>query len=184
MIARLSGTISAISPPELILDVGDIAYEILCPLPTFYQIQTGDKITLNTHLSIKEDSHTLFGFLKTPDKTMFRELIKVSGIGPKVALAILSHLSSNELSNCIVNEDDNLIAKTPGIGKKTAQKLIIELKPKIAKLEFTSNKTSDNKAKEALLALGFKDKEISQMLKGADGTLSTEELIKYALKNK
>lgn len=187
MIASLTGKITTKNPPELIFAVDNISYEILAPMSSFYKF--GDDIfTIFTHLNVKEDSHTLFGFSSLGEKKMFRELIKVNGVGPKVALAILSHLSVVELKNCIDNEDDVTLAKTPGIGKKTSQKLIIELKSKIEKLSFgdDDNITTNNssQAKEALKALGFKDKECEKLLKDADDNLSTEELIRFALQNK
>ena len=185
MIASLSGEITNKNPPELILKVGDISYEIFCPISSFYKFNQ-TKVIIYTHLNIKEDSHTLFGFATINEKQMFRELIKVSGVGPKVALAILSHLSVADLNSCINNEDDDLLAKTPGIGKKTAQKLIIELKGKIDKLSFNQKVTTSSfsQAKNALTALGFKNKESDRMLKDLDKNLKTEEIIRLALKNK
>jgi len=128
MIGQLKGQIISKNPPEVLLEVGGIGYELLCPMSTFYQLDNSSKDTLlYTHLSIKEDSHTLFGFISKDEKNMFRELIRVNGVGPKVALAILSHLSVPSLVDCIMSEDADLLAKTPGIGKKTALKLIVEL---------------------------------------------------------
>ncbi len=186
MIARLSGNIIAKTPPEIILLVGDIAYEILCPLSSF-NFFDNNKITLHTHLSIREDAHTLFGFITINEKKMFRSLIKVNGVGPKVALAILSYFSIDNLSNCINNNDDIALAKTPGIGKKTAQKIIIELRNKIT--QFDSNIKSANtaniiNAKSALFSLGFKDKEVDKMLYGISIELTASEIIHKALKNK
>ena len=193
MIARLSGTILEKNPPEILLEVGGIGYEILCPMSSFYAIGDETSLSLYTHLQVKEDAHTLYGFVSKDEKTLFRELIRVSGIGPKVALAILSHLNIASLINAIANEEDELLAKTPGIGKKTAQKLIVELKDRLAKLELhnTSNQMSNtnkpnfSKAAEALQTLGFKVKETEKMLANIDDcSLSTEELIRLALKNK
>ena len=193
MIARLSGTILEKNPPEILLEVGGIGYEILCPMSSFYAIGDETKLSLYTHLQVKEDAHTLYGFVSKDEKTLFRELIRVSGIGPKVALAILSHLNIASLINAIANEEDELLAKTPGIGKKTAQKLIVELKDRLAKLELhnTNNQMSNtskpnfSKAAEALQTLGFKVKETEKMLANInDDSLSTEELIRLALKNK
>ena len=193
MIARLSGTILEKNPPEILLEVGGIGYEILCPMSSFYAIGDETKLSLYTHLQVKEDAHTLYGFVSKDEKTLFRELIRVSGIGPKVALAILSHLNIASLINAIANEEDELLAKTPGIGKKTAQKLIVELKDRLAKLELhnTGNQMSNtskpnfSKAAEALQTLGFKVKETEKMLANInDDSLSTEELIRLALKNK
>ena len=170
MIGQLKGQIISKNPPEILLEVAGIGYELLCPMSTFYQLDnsTGD-ILLYTHLSIKEDSHTLFGFISNDEKNMFRELIRVNGVGPKVALAILSHLSVSSLVDCIMSEDADLLAKTPGIGKKTALKLIVELQDRLDKVELVNASTStighkmsyNPNAKQALAALqslGFKTK--------------------------
>jgi Holliday junction DNA helicase, RuvA subunit len=175
--------------------VGGIGYEVLCPMSSFYEMGNDNNISLHTHLTVKEDSHTLYGFISKDEKTLFRELIRVNGIGPKVALAILSHLNIASLMNAVAMEDDALLAKTPGIGKKTAQKLIVELKDRLEKLELsnvnhqkiTASNANPNtqKASQALQALGFKVKEADRMLNAInDDSLSTEELIRQALQNK
>ena len=116
MIGHLKGKIISKNPPEVLLEVGGIGYEILCPMSTVYQLdKTSEDTLLFTHLSIKEDAHTLFGFITKDEKSIFRELIRVNGVGPKVALAILSHLSVNALIECISNEDADLLSKTPGM---------------------------------------------------------------------
>jgi Holliday junction DNA helicase RuvA len=197
MIAQLSGQILSKNPPEVVVEVTGIGYEILCPMSTFYQLgDTGGNVLLYTHLNIKEDAHTLFGFITKDEKILFRELIRVNGVGPKVALAILSHLTVGSLVECIANEDADLLAKTPGIGKKTALKLIVELQDRLNKVEFSNsvmtsgavqnnNNPNTKKALEALQSLGFKAKEASNMITAIeDQTLSTEELIRQALKNK
>ncbi|MCH2262525.1 MAG: Holliday junction branch migration protein RuvA [Candidatus Thioglobus autotrophicus] len=197
MIGQLKGQIISKNPPEILLEVGGIGYELLCPMSTFYQLDNSSEDTLlYTHLSIKEDSHTLFGFISKDEKSMFRELIRVNGVGPKVALAILSHLSVSSLVDCIIREDADLLAKTPGIGKKTALKLIVELQDRLDKVELVDaststmgHKTSYNpNAKQALAALqslGFKTKEANKMVSSIDDqTLSTEQLIRLALQNK
>ncbi|TEU19123.1 MAG: Holliday junction branch migration protein RuvA [Gammaproteobacteria bacterium] len=195
MIGRLTGKILEKNPPEILLEVDGIGYEILCPMSSFYEMGSESSISLHTHLAVKEDSHTLYGFISKDEKTLFRELIRVNGIGPKVALAILSHLNIASLMNAVAMEDDALLAKTPGIGKKTAQKLIVELKDRLEKLELNNTKhqkitgsnTNPNtqKASAALQALGFKVKEADRMLNAiSDDSLSTEELIRQALQNK
>ncbi len=195
MIGRLNGKILEKNPPEILLEVCGIGYEVLCPMSSFYEMGGESNISLYTHLAIKEDSHTLYGFISKDEKTLFRELIRVNGVGPKVALAILSHLNIASLMNAITNEDDTLLAKTPGIGKKTAQKLIVELKDRLEKLELSNTQhqkiTASNsnpntqKATQALQALGFKAKEADRMLSAInDESLSTEELIRLALQNK
>jgi holliday junction DNA helicase RuvA len=197
MIGQLKGQIISKNPPEVLLEVGGIGYELLCPMSTFYQLDNSSKdILLYTHLSIKEDSHTLFGFISMDEKKLFRELIRVNGVGPKVALAILSHLSVPSLVDCIMSEDSDLLAKTPGIGKKTALKLIVELQDRLDKVELVNGSTStmghktnsnpnSKQALAALQSLGFKTKEANKMVSAIDDqTLSTEQLIRIALQNK
>jgi len=195
MIGKLTGKILEKNPPEILLEVGGIGYEILCPMSSFYEMGTEANLVLHTHFHVKEDAQTLYGFISRDEKTLFRELIRVNGIGPKVALAILSHLNIASLMNAVALEDDVLLAKTPGIGKKTAQKLIVELKDRLEKLELSNTKyqkiTASHanpnliKASAALQSLGFKIKEADRMLDAInDDSLSTEALIRQALQNK
>jgi len=197
MIGHLKGKIISKSPPEVLLEVQGIGYEVLCPMSTIYELDNlYDDVLLFTHLSIKEDAHTLFGFITKDEKNVFRELIRVNGVGPKVALAILSNLSVHSLVECISTEDADLLAKTPGIGKKTALKLIVELQDRLSKLdlvgslansiEIKQNSNPNSKqAIEALQSLGFKAKEANRMVsKIEDQELSTEQLIRLALQNK
>ncbi|MAJ75651.1 MAG: Holliday junction branch migration protein RuvA [Candidatus Thioglobus sp. TMED218] len=197
MIGHLKGRIISKSPPEVLLEVQGIGYEVLCPMSTIYELDNlSDDVLLFTHLSIKEDAHTLFGFITKDEKNVFRELIRVNGVGPKVALAILSNLSVHSLVECISTEDADLLAKTPGIGKKTALKLIVELQDRLSKLnlvgsianssEIKQNSNPNSKqAIEALQSLGFKAKEANRMVsKIEDQELSTEQLIRLALQNK
>ena len=197
MIGHLKGKIISKSPPEVLLEVQGIGYEVLCPMSTIYELDNlSDDVLLFTHLSIKEDAHTLFGFITKDEKNVFRELIRVNGVGPKVALAILSNLSVHSLVECISTEDADLLAKTPGIGKKTALKLIVELQDRLSKLdlvgslansiEIKQNSNPNSKqAIEALQSLGFKAKEANRMVsKIEDQELNTEQLIRLALQNK
>ena len=196
MIGQLTGKILEKNPPEILLEVNGIGYEILCPMSTFYEMGADTNLVLHTHLHIKEDAHTLYGFISKDEKILFRELIRVNGIGPKVALAILSHLNVASLMNAVAHEDDVLLAKTPGIGKKTAQKLIVELKDRLEKLSLSSTANQQitasaninpntKQALAALQSLGFKVKEAERMLAAiSDDSLSTEELIRLALQNK
>ena len=197
MIGHLKGKIISKSPPEVLLEVQGIGYEVLCPMSTIYELDNlYDDVLLFTHLSIKEDAHTLFGFITKDEKNVFRELIRVNGVGPKVALAILSNLSVHSLVECISTEDADLLAKTPGIGKKTALKLIVELQDRLSKLdlvgslansiEIKQNSNPNSKqAIEALQSLGFKAKEANRMVSIIeDQELSTEQLIRLALQNK
>ena len=197
MIGHLKGKITNKNPPEILIDVEGVGYEVLCPMSTFYALDNlTEDILLFTHLSIKEDAHTLFGFISKDEKNVFRELIRVNGVGPKVALAILSNLSVQSLVECISTEDADLLAKTPGIGKKTALKLIVELQDRLGKLELTgtlektrvlnqSSNPNSKQAIEALQSLGFKVKEANRMVsKIEDQGLSTEQIIRLALQNK
>ena len=197
MIGHLKGKIISKSPPEVLLEVQGIGYEVLCPMSTIYELDNlSDDVLLFTHLSIKEDAHTLFGFITKDEKNVFRELIRVNGVGPKVALAILSNLSVHSLVECISTEDADLLAKTPGIGKKTALKLIVELQDRLSKLDLVGSLANSSEIKqnsnpnfkqaiEALQSLGFKAKEANRMVsKIEDQELSTEQLIRLALQNK
>lgn len=197
MIGHLKGRIINKNPPEVLIEVEGIGYEVLCPMSTFYELDNlSENILLFTHLSIKEDAHTLFGFITKDEKNVFRELIRVNGVGPKVALAILSNLSVSSLVQCISTEDADLLAKTPGIGKKTALKLIVELQDRLGKLELSGSLVSSKEFKqssnpnsrqaiEALQSLGFKVKEANKMVsKIDDQDLSTEQIIRLALQNK
>ena len=197
MIGHLKGKITSKNPPEILIEVEGVGYEVLCPMSTFYALDNlTEDILLFTHLSIKEDAHTLFGFISKDEKNVFRELIRVNGVGPKVALAILSNLSVQSLVECISTEDADLLAKTPGIGKKTALKLIVELQDRLGKLELTgtlektrvlnqSTNPNSKQAIEALQSLGFKVKEANRMVsKIEDQGLSTEQIIRLALQNK
>ena len=197
MIGHLKGKIITKNPPEVLIEVGGIGYEVLCPMSTFYELDNlTEDVLLFTHLSIKEDAHTLFGFITKDEKSVFRELIRVNGVGPKVALAILSNLSVHSLVECISTEDSDLLAKTPGIGKKTALKLIVELKDRLIKVELSGSTAKPSGIKQdsnpnvrqaidALLSLGFKAKEANRMVsKIEDKDLSTEQIIRLALQNK
>lgn len=197
MIGHLKGKIISKSPPEVLLEVQGIGYEVLCPMSTIYELDNlSDDVLLFTHLSIKEDAHTLFGFITKDEKNVFRELIRVNGVGPKVALAILSNLSVHSLVECISTEDADLLAKTPGIGKKTALKLIVELQDRLSKLDLVGSLANSSEIRqntnpnskqaiEALQSLGFKAKEANRMVsKIEDQELSTEQLIRLALQNK
>ncbi len=197
MIGHLKGKIVNKNPPEILIEVEGVGYEVLCPMSTFYELDNlSDDVLLFTHLSIKEDAHTLFGFISKDEKHVFRELIRVNGVGPKVALAILSNLSVHSLVECISTEDSDLLAKTPGIGKKTALKLIVELQDRLSKLELAgsqdksrdlkkSSNPNSKQAIDALQSLGFKVKEANKMVsKIEDQGLSTEQIIRLALQNK
>ncbi|MFZ7344361.1 Holliday junction branch migration protein RuvA [Avibacterium volantium] len=201
MIGRLTGLLVEKQPPEILLDVQGVGYELLLPMTSFYNLpETGQQTTLFTHLVVREDAHLLFGFSHKQDRTLFRELIKTNGVGPKLALAILSAMSVNEFAYTIEREELSKLVKIPGVGKKTAERLLVELKGKFKDLpqgDFFIESThlpaaekSPNKenvqiddAVAALIALGYKASEAEKMVKKvADPALNSEQLIREALK--
>ena len=124
MIGRLRGTLLEKQPPQILLDVNGVGYDVSAPMTTFYELpETGNKVILHTHLAVSEHSHVLYGFLRESDRTLFRTLIKVSGVGPKLALAILSGMSADEFVACVQSGDSAALTRLPGVGKKTAQKI-------------------------------------------------------------
>ena len=193
MIGLLRGRVAHRQPPFLLLDVNGVGYEIEAPMSTFYVLPADDSpVTLHTHLAIRDDAHILYGFASTHDRGLFRELLKVSGVGGKVALAILSGMSADEFSLTIQAGDVAALTRLPGIGKKTAERLIVEMRDRLEKLgsvapapagtpAAASTSVMDD-ALSALQALGYKPAEAQRMLRGVDGEgLSTEEIIKAAL---
>ena len=140
MIGRIKGYLVEKTPPFILLDAQGVGYEIEVPMTTFFNLpEVGSEITLLTHLVVREDAHLLFGFATHIERQMFRQLIKINGIGAKVALSILSSIESNELANAIKTDDTNILIKIPGIGKKTAERLVLELKDKIKDLDVTKS---------------------------------------------
>lgn len=199
MIGRLTGIIVFKQAPDLLLEVGGIGYELQAPLSAFMQLpQVGSKVTLHTHLTVREDAHLLYGFTQEKQKTLFRLLIKTNGVGPKLALGILSGMNVEEFVACVSAQNVTALTKLPGVGKKTAERLIIEmqdrLKQEIAQLEQHANnntqalksskKQSFQEAEQALIALGYRPQEAAKMLNNVDATVdNTEELIRLALKH-
>lgn len=199
MIGRLHGRIIEKQPPEILLDVQGVGYELLLPMTSFYSLpQVGDETTIFTHLVVREDAHLLFGFAEKQERTLFRELIKTNGVGPKLALAILSAMSVSQFATAIETEALTKLTKIPGVGKKTAERLLVELKGKfkgIAQSDFfmevsheqmLANNTADpaNEALDALIALGYKPNDAEKMIKKVHKSgASSEQLIREALKN-
>ena len=194
MIARLSGTLIDKQPPLLVIDVGGVGYEVEAPLSVFYDLpQNGKPVTLLTHLSVKEDSHTLYGFSSEAQRTLFRRLLKISGIGAKLALTILSGASGDELARYVAEGDTASLTKLPGIGKKTAERIIMELRDKLDDLPFATGMPGEGgapagkggasgEAITALVALGYKQAEASRMVRAlGDADLTVEEIIRQAL---
>lgn len=195
MIGFLRGKLVQKSPPFLVLDVQGVGYEIEAPMTTFYDLPlAGAEVTLHTHLVIREDAHSLFGFLKEADRAMFRTLIKVNGVGPKLALTILSGQSAEEFQRCIRDNDTQGLIRLPGVGKKTAERLIIEMRDRLPDLGESGAPSTvsasspaitqhpKQEAISALCSLGYKPADASRMIQTvySDGK-SCEELIRMAL---
>ena len=187
MIGRLAGTLAARQPPQVLLDVGGVGYELDVPMSTFYNLPAlGEPVTLLTHLVVREDAHLLYGFLTVAERATFRELVKVGGVGPRTALAILSGLSVAELAQAVTRQDGARLVKVPGIGKKTAERLLLELKGKLAPdLALPAAAPLDDAQADivqALQALGYSEREAAQALKALPAGVAVAEGIKLALK--
>jgi len=193
MIGRLTGKLALKAPPQLLLDVAGVGYEIEAPMSTFYRLPAvGEAVVLHTHLTIREDAHLLFGFATTQEKSLFRELIKLSGVGPKLALAVLSGIAVDEFWNLVRSGDAARLTKLPGIGKKTADRMLLELREKagasdsvnaISGAANTQPATPLAEARAALEALGYKPAEAARFTDAfpSEG-LSTDQIIREALK--
>jgi holliday junction DNA helicase RuvA len=192
MIGRLSGKLVHKQPPQLLLDVGGVGYELEAPMSTFYKLPAvGAAVTLHTHITVREDAHLLFGFFTLNEKALFRALIRISGVGPKLALAILSGISADEFWNAIRAGDAMRFSKLPGIGKKTAERLIVEMRDKSDRagdaglsLQSTGLPASPlEEARAALEALGYKPAESQRLAEAVnrDG-MSTDQIIREALR--
>ena len=193
MIGRLQGVLLRKEPPALMLDVGGVGYELEAPMTTFYELPAvGERVTLYTHLVVREDAHLLYGFVREAQRRLFRELLKVNGVGPRVALALLSGLSDEEFSRCVAEEDIARLTKVPGIGRKTAERLVIEMRDKLPKdIPLPASTAAGpaapgdpvSEAVSALVALGYKPNEASRAVRSASTKgLSAEEIIRQALK--
>ena len=187
MIGRLVGTLAEKSPPQLLVDANGVGYEVDVPMSTFYNLPgLGEKVTLLTHFVVREDAQTLFGFLTHGERATFRLLVKISGVGPRTALAILSGLSVDELAQAISLQETGRLIKVPGIGKKTAERLLLELKGKLGDaLAAPSAVVNDAQADilQALLALGYSDREAAAALKPLPADVGVSDGIKLALKS-
>jgi len=198
MIGQLRGRILAKHPPQVLIDVGGVGYEVEAPTSTFYDLPgIGEPVTLITHLVVREDAHVLYGFLRERDRALFRSLLKVTGVGAKLALAILSGMDAQRFALCIEHEDITALSRLPGIGRKTAQRLVMEMKDRIAELgggplaaaaagTAAAPAGEDNAladAVSALIALGYRPTDANRMARAADdGAKTSEELIRVALK--
>ena len=186
MIGRLAGLLAEKNPPQILIDCQGVGYEVWVPMSSFYQLPAlGERLTLLTHFVVREDAQLLYGFATEAERAAFRELIRVSGIGPRMALAVLSGMSVTELAQAVAAQDGARLTKVPGIGKKTAERLLLELKGKLgADLGAPVSLASDAHAdiQQALVALGYSDKEAGLALKALPADVGVSEGIKLALK--
>jgi Holliday junction DNA helicase RuvA len=187
MIGRIQGILVEKDFPRVIVSCNGVGYEIEVPMSTFYPLpRTGEEVTLLTHLVVREDAHLLFGFLSAAERAAFRQLLKISGVGPKVALAVLSGLSVDDLAAAVAAEDAGRLTKIPGIGKKTAERLVLELRDKLPKTVGVARSESAGAASGdvvgALLALGYNDREAQSAVKQLPADLPLADAIRQALK--
>lgn len=197
MIGRLRGELVSKLPPVLLIDVNGVGYEIEAPMSTFYELpQVGEKVTLHTHLMVREDAHVLYGFYAEQEKRLFRTLLKITGVGGKMALAILSTMSASEFAACVHADDVAAMTRVPGVGKKTAQRLIMEMKDKLddsitaalpggaARSPESPADTPVSEAVSALISLGYKPVDASRMVRAVESEgLGSEEIIRAALQS-
>jgi len=195
MIGRLSGTLIERRPPWLLIDIGGVGYEVEAPLSVFDRLpESGQPCTLLIHQVVREDAHLLFGFATRQDRELFRSLLKVSGIGPKVALAILSSVSAADFALMVEAGDARALTRLPGIGKKTAERLVLEMRSRLGDLDPGSGESTPGGARSAagdagsearagLVALGYSPAEALKMVKAAEGE-SAEAIIRHALKSR
>lgn len=193
MIGRLRGQILVKRPPDLLLDVNGVGYELQAPMSTFYNLpEQGATATLHTHLVVREDAHVLYAFSNEAERSLFRELLKVSGVGAKTALGILSGMDTGQFSRCIEAEDVTALVRVPGIGRKTAERLIVEMRDRLSGLPAyvkTANRAGETgeispteEATQALIALGYKPTEAARMIERVQSPeLTSEQLIRIAL---
>ena len=191
MIGSLRGRIASKTPPQLTVEVGGLGYELEAPLSTFFLLPAvGEEVRLLTHLVVREDAHVLYAFGTEDERRLFRSLIKVSGVGPKIALALLSGISVTAFAACVQGGDSAALTRVPGVGRKTAERLIVEMRDRLAPPELpgvaaaaaAAGTSAQSEAYGALVALGYRPAEATRLLKAAGpGTHSTEELIRRAL---
>ena len=194
MISRLTGILAAKRAPQILVDCNGVGYEADVSMTTFYQLpEVGEQISIWTHLLVKDDSHSLVGFKGEDERRLFRQLIKINGVGPKMALTILSGIDDQQFALCIANNDVAMLTRLPGVGKKTAERLIIEMRDKVdvaagdgpVQQPAASGHSIVSEAIEALQALGYRaadaEKMISRVNTGGDAASSASQLIKKAL---
>jgi holliday junction DNA helicase RuvA len=190
MIGSVRGRIAAKTPPQLTVEVGGVGYELEAPLSTYFHLPAvGEEVRLLTHLVVREDAHVLYAFATEEERRLFRSLIRVSGVGPKIALALLSGISATAFAECVQREDIAALTRVPGVGRKTAERLIVEMRDRLAAPQMPGGAaagaaatSAESEAYGALVALGYRPAEAARLLKAAGpGTHSTEELIRRAL---
>ena len=189
MIGYLKGTLVSKQPPVLVMDVGGIGYELEAPMSTFYRLpEPGAALKLVTHLVVREDAHVLYAFSSEPECALFRNLLKVSGVGARIALGVLSGISVDAFRDCVVNKDVGALVRVPGIGRKTAERLLVEMADRLPDDDVgggngMTRSSAESEAHGALLALGYRPAEAAKMLKNLNtDSQSAESLIREALK--
>ena len=192
MIGRLQGILLQKQPPLLLINVGGVGYEVEAPMSTFYYLpDVNQEVVLHTHFVVREDAQALYGFYSEAERKLFRYLIKISGVGPKLALTLLSGISADDFVRCVMQEDASSLTRLPGVGKKTAERLLVEMRDKVkdwqladtpaARQAITANKASDE-AVTALIALGYKPAEASKLISRVSQVdMTVEQIIKAAL---
>ncbi|MBL8360449.1 MAG: Holliday junction branch migration protein RuvA [Rubrivivax sp.] len=187
MIGRLTGLIAEKSPPQVLLDVQGVGYEVDVPMSTFYNLPAlGERVSLLTHFVVREDAQALFGFLTADERHTFRQLVRISGVGPRTALSILSGLSVADLADAVSRQESGRLVKVPGIGKKTAERLLLELKgklgPDLGLPAAAARSDTQTDIVQALLALGYNEREAAAALKALPPEVAVSDGIKLALK--
>ena len=187
MIGKLTGTLLEKNPPEVLVDCAGVGYEVQVPMSTFYNLPAiGERVSLLTQFIVREDAQLLYGFASAPERAAFRQLIKISGVGPRMALGILSGMGVNDLAQAITLQEVGRLVKVPGVGKKTAERLLLELKGKLGADMGSAPHQASSAAQadilQALLALGYSDKDAAAALKALPADVGVSEGIKLALK--
>ena len=197
MIGRLRGELVQKHPPFLLVDVNGVGYELEAPMSTFYDLPAqGGQVVLFTHLAIRDDAHVLYGFSSEQERGLFRSLLRVSGVGAKMALAILSGMTADEFARCVQSEDTASLVRLPGVGKKTAERLIVEMRDRLDRVGVPGTAVAAGRpagpaadtpvadAVGALIALGYRPNDASRMVRGVEAEgLTSEEIIRAALKS-
>jgi holliday junction DNA helicase RuvA len=189
MIGKVTGVLLEKNPPQIVIEAAGVGYEIEVPMSTFYNLPaTGERVTLLTHLVVREDAHLLYGFASDPERRAFRQLLKISGVGARTALAVLSGMSVAELVEAVAAQESGRLVKVPGIGRKTAERLLLELKGRLGAgalsgVAVNREKPAASDILNALLGLGYSDKEAQLAVKHLPEGLSVSEGIRQALKS-